>query len=239
MPGIPVKMKNSQTSRKPPPHSTKKNLDTVSSPGSDPAKKMRGRPPQTPNGWVTGRAANYQLQLTEVWKRLGAPLLDAKTADGVTDVFKEFAEPYAGEFVPRLSSDILSLLQDPDFPKRTRPRIKFLAHSLAGRPLRAFRTSRDICEKTARQEKLKSPHKILRREFYIECSCGYQGPARDNGCRKCGAQAPPSLYEWTGQAPSDQPTRQAKKPSGKIDQKVQAGLPPVTSRRQTLTTKGE
>ena len=29
----------------------------------------------------------------------------------------------------------------------------------------------------------------------IECSCGYQGPARDNACRKCGAEIPLSFEE--------------------------------------------
>jgi hypothetical protein len=156
-----------------------------------------------PWGWVTGRASNYEFQLNQVWARLETPLLRARTADDVTAAFTEFAKPYAGDFVPGLSSDILSSLNDPDFPKRANPRIKFLARSLAGRSSLSFRTSRDICEKAAAQERLKSPHHILRREFYIECSCGYQGPARDDACPKCGAQPALSLYQWTGQAPKN------------------------------------
>jgi hypothetical protein len=119
----------------------------------------------------------------------------------VTAAFRQFGEPYAGDFVPRLSSDILLLLNDPDFPQRANPRIKFLARSLAGRPAESFRTARDICEKAAVEDRRKSTHRILRREFYIQCSCGYKGPAFNNGCPKCGTQPQLSLYEWTGQAP--------------------------------------
>jgi len=177
----------------------KKTLDRISGPATNPTKKKRGRPLKMPREWVTGRASSYEFQLTEVWARLETPLMGTRTEDEVTAAFSEF--PYVRGFVPGLSSDIVALLNDPDFPKRANPRIKFLARSLAGRPSLSFRTSRDICEKAAAQERLKSRHHILRREFYIECSCGYQGPARDNACRKCGAQPPLSLYEWTGQAP--------------------------------------
>jgi hypothetical protein len=76
-----------------------------------------------------------------------------------------------------------------------------LARSLAGRPVLRFRTSRDICEKADTQERLKSPHRILRREFYIECSCGYRGLGFDNDCPKCAAQPAPSIELWTGLAP--------------------------------------
>jgi hypothetical protein len=147
---------------------------------------------------VTGRASNYEWALNEVWEELEGPLLSSKTADEVTDAFKRFAEPCARDFVPRLSSDILSLLSDPDFPQRALPRTRFLARSLGGRPNLSFRTSRDICEEADQVEKRKSPHRILRREFYIECSCGYRGPALNDGCRECGAQPPLWFENLTG-----------------------------------------
>ena len=77
---------------------------------------------------------------------------------------------------------------EPKFPKKPRAQIKFLAISLAGRPNVEARTSRDIYAKGLAEEKARSPHKILRKEFYVECSCGYKGPASNNACRKCGAQ---------------------------------------------------
>ena len=209
--GHSVKSKKTKSTEKTRSNIRQKTLDRISSLSTNPTKNQRGRPRKTPWEGVTGRASNYEFQLSEVWARLEIPLSGARTADEVTAAFREFAEPYAGEFVPRLSPDILSLLNDPDFPKRANPRIKFLARSLAGRSPLSFRTSRDICEKAAALERIKSPHRILRREFYIECSCGYQGPARDNACRKCGAQPSPSLYEWTGQAPLNVPIKRKNK----------------------------
>jgi hypothetical protein len=46
------------------------------------------------------------------------------------------------------------------------------------------RRSREICA----EERAKIRHVIVRREYYIECSCGYEGPARDGACRNCGTR---------------------------------------------------
>jgi len=81
-----------------------------------------------------------------------------------------------------------NVIREKKFPKRPRAQIEFLANSLAGLPSVEPRTSRDICAKHLAEQKAKSPHKILRKEFYVECSCGYKGPALNDACRKCGAQ---------------------------------------------------
>jgi hypothetical protein len=178
-----------------------KTLDAFSRKAINQSKDGRGRPNLLPPDTVTGHAFNFEFQLNEVWESLEKHLLNSKTSDEVTEAFKKFAGPYDREFVPRLSSDILLLLNDPDFPQHPLPRTRFLARSLAGRPVLSFRRSRDICEKADRKDKRKSPHHLLRREFYIECSCGYRGPALDDCCRKCGAAPPLTLDIWTGKAP--------------------------------------
>jgi hypothetical protein len=197
----PKKLKSHKKTKEKQPRGVKKTLDTFSSSGTNTKKNNRGRKRKLPWSTVTGRASNYQFQLGEVWHNLGTPLLAAKTEEEVTKAFNQFGQPYAGDFVPRLSSDILLLFKGEDFPQRSIPQIKFLARSLAGRPTLSFRSSRDICEKEALREKHKSPHRILRREYFIECSCGYKGPALDNDCPDCGAQLQLSLVDWTGRAP--------------------------------------
>jgi hypothetical protein len=164
-------------------------------------KKVRGRPRKIPLSWVTGRAYNHAIQLKQVWPRLEAPLLAAQTVEEVQTAFENCAQPYTRDFVPERAADILVVLRDPKFPKRPEARIHFLADSLGGRPKLSLRTSRDICEKERARQRRKSQHHILRREFYIECSCGYKGPARDNACRKCGAEIPFSLHELMGTGP--------------------------------------
>jgi hypothetical protein len=165
----------------------KKGLDKVS------GKKGRGRPESIPRSWVTGRAYNYRFALAQVWPKLSGPLVAATTGQEIASAFENHAQPYVGEFVPRLVPDILVLIRDPKFPKTEEARIAFLADSLGGRPSISFRTSRDICGDERRKVASKSPHKIIRKEFYIECECGYKGPARDSACRKCGAEIPISL----------------------------------------------
>jgi hypothetical protein len=125
--------------------------------------------------------------LAGVWPKLSKPLLAAQDAGGVTKAFEEYGQPYANTFVPRFAGEILNLIRDPLFPKRAKAQVGFLAESLAGMPEVSARRSRDICAQERQRERTRSPHKILRKEFYIECSCGYKGPALDNACRKCGA----------------------------------------------------
>lgn len=79
--------------------------------------------------------------------------------------------------------------------KGRQARVNFLADSLAGLDRVSPRRSRDIVAQEYARYRAKTKHRILRHEFYAECSCGYKGPARDNACRKCGAEIPPSLEE--------------------------------------------
>jgi hypothetical protein len=160
----------------------KKTFDTT------PGKRGRGRPRECRYAEILGRAANYRGIFTNIWLKLSGPLLVARSEGEVTQVFKTQAIPYVEEFVPRLAGDILNVIRERKFPKRARAQIKFLANSLAGRPNVEARTSRDICAMGLAEEKARSPHKILRKEFYVECSCGFKGPALNNACRKCGAQ---------------------------------------------------
>lgn len=150
-------------------------------------KRNRGRPTQVERSTVTGRAGNYRGALAGVWPKLNKGLLAAKDEGGVTEAFEEYGQPYANTFVPRFAGEILALIRDPVFPKRAKAQVGFLAESLAGRPEVSTRRSRDICVEERIRERAKSPHTILRKEFYVECSCGYKGPALNDACRKCGA----------------------------------------------------
>ena len=168
------------------PKTPEKTFDTVFE------KRERGRPRNIPHPWVIGRADNYRDSLTQIWSKLGEPLLKAETKEEVITTLKDQSQPYAHNFVS-LASEILALIHAPEFPKRPKARIGFLADSLAGMPTIAARTARDICAKERARKRAKSPHKIIRKEFYIECECGYKGPARDDACRECGAGIPFSL----------------------------------------------
>jgi hypothetical protein len=161
-----------------------KPLDTFSK------KRPRGRPRRVIPSETTGRARNYRGILNQVWDRLWPLLEQAQTEENVTKAFEEGAIPYAREFMPALAKLVLEVMRDRRFPERREPQINFLADSLAGRGWVRPRRSRDICAEERAKEDSKSPHKIIRKEFYIECECGYKGPARDDACRKCGAEIP-------------------------------------------------
>jgi hypothetical protein len=151
-----------------------------------PQKRGRGRPYKIRASEVSGRAYNYRLIFNQTWDGLGEQLLKAKTEEEVLQAFERTS--YKNEFAA-LASLILEVLRDQDFPKRDKEaRINFLADSLAARGIVTPRTSRDICARERARERGKSAHRILRHEFYVECSCEYKGPARNNACRKCGAE---------------------------------------------------
>jgi len=116
----------------------------------------------------------------------------------VKAAFEEHGKSYAHNFVPERVSDVFLLIRRRKFPKRKKAQINFLADLLGGRPDSSLRRSRDICEEERAKQRRKSRHKIIRNEFYIERTCGYQGPALDNACRSCGAEIPFSLFERTG-----------------------------------------
>jgi hypothetical protein len=178
IPGISVQMPKSQK----PTQQPEKALDEFSE------KRGRGRPHNIRPEVVFGRAQHYRMMLTEVWPKLRDPLLAAgEVIEEVTKAFETHAQPYAQNFVPGLASYILEVIHERKFPTRPKAQVRFLADSLAGMPNVGPRRSRDICAEERVEESAKSPHKILRKEFYIECSCGYKGPARNDACRKCGA----------------------------------------------------
>jgi hypothetical protein len=157
-------------------------------------KRGRGRP-GVRTSEISGRAYNYRLIFSQIWDVVGGSLLAANTKEEVIKAL----EPthYKDEFAA-IASLVLQVLHDPKFPKRREAQINFLGDSLAGRGLISPRRSRDICEQERAKERTKSPHTIIRKEFYIECSCGYKGPARDNACRKCGATIPMELETMWG-----------------------------------------
>lgn len=198
-PEIPAKMPK----RKTPQLEVQKPLDAFSE------KRPRGRPGVRPSE-VALRAENYRrmfwdYRLDKKKKEYvrdkpsewATRLLTSKTVEDVEGAFQTRGLSTQNEFRP-LFPLILQVLRERTFPKKPETQLDFLADSIAARGDVAPRTSRDICEKEPAKRRRRSLHKILRHEYYVECSCGYKGAARDNACRKCGAEIEWSLDELMG-----------------------------------------
>lgn len=143
----------------------------------------RGPKPRVRPSEVVGRAENFEGILSQVWDRLWPLLSKAQTEEEVTKAFQEGARPYDQNFVPGLSQLLIGVLKETTFPQRPKSMQRFIADSAAALGSVTARRSRDICA----QERLakKRAHRILRYEFFIECSCGYQGHSRDHACPDC------------------------------------------------------
>jgi hypothetical protein len=159
-------------------------------------KKRRGRP-GVRRTLITGRAYNYQLLLEQCWDddKVGERLLTATTPEDVTQAFDEAPQHLKQNFVSGHSALILRIIRDKRYPAKRESRIRFIADSLAGEGHLSPRRSRDICA----EERARTVYKIMRREYYVECTCGYKGPALNDACKKCGAKisALPARIDWT------------------------------------------
>jgi hypothetical protein len=153
---------------------TRRPLDTIL------GKKARGRPGVRPSE-IRGRGDHYRDLFAQIWDTVGEQLLRAETEEEVLKAFDAEAH-YKSEFGP-IAALILKIKREKRFPKTRQARINFLADSLAGRDWISPRRSRDICE----AERKKPFNYIIRQDFYIVCSCGYEGPAYFGACPKCGA----------------------------------------------------
>lgn len=164
----------------------KKTLDTPS------GKRRPGRP-GVRGSEIRGRADQYRLLLGTIWKNIRDPLLKAQSKDDVIAAFPEGDAYHSHWFVPGYAGLILQIIRESRFPKRSKTQMNFFADSLASGFDVTPRRSRDICAEQRAKDVPPSEHEIIRKEFYVECSCGYKGPASHNACRKCRAVIPPWL----------------------------------------------
>jgi len=145
-------------------------------------KRERGRPRHIDPRIVVGSADTYRIQFAQHWPKLGSRLMAAQSPEEVARAVRQEAVGISTALEP-FSELILKILKNPKFPRaRSTSQVHFLADSLGGQGLVTPRRSREICA----EERAKKKYVIVRREFYIECSCGYKGPALDGRCRDCG-----------------------------------------------------
>ena len=144
--------------------------------------KKKGRPVRIDPGIILGSADAFRGWFRQFWTKLGPRILLAKSSEEIERAIIEDASSVKGGLVQH-SDLILKIARDRRFPRvRTEAQIEFLADSLGGQGFVTPRRSREICA----AERSKVRHVIVRREYYIECSCGYKGPALDAACRECG-----------------------------------------------------
>lgn len=150
--------------------------------GKPKEERRRGRPPNVDRSFLLGQADHYRIVLLQFWAKLGPRLLAAQSSEEIVRAVREDAPGITGSAVP-FSELILKIVHDPKFPRtRSASQIHFLSDSLGGQGFVTPRRSREICA----EERGKVRHVIVRREYYIECSCGYHGAALDGACRNCG-----------------------------------------------------
>ena len=152
------------------------------------SRKRRGPKRHMRPSEVFNRAYDLQLKLKLSEQEIDwDKLVGAKTKADLDEAFKRVPESYRRAFLVRRSL-VVKCVQDPKFPKRDRQaRIRFLGESLGSDGRTSLRRSRDICLEERRKEKKQGI--IVRQEFYIECTCGYKGPARNGGCPQCGSKS--------------------------------------------------
>lgn len=146
-------------------------------------KKKRGPDRKIQPDIALGNAEVFRAQLTHAWPKLGKQLLAAQSAPELWDVVKSGQGIISNIDDFLFSERMFQIIHDRKFPRvRIKSQIHFLADSMGACGLVTPRRSREICA----EERAKVRHEIVRRDFYIECSCGYEGPALNGACQKCG-----------------------------------------------------
>ena len=150
-------------------------------------KRPRGRPGTNKAG-IAYLASRLINGFERSWDSLEGPLLKARTEAQVKSALSH-AKPYVQQDLRNHLSLIPKICREATFPTRSKARMRYLAESLAGRGEVSPRRSRDICAYMRKHP----PTQILRREFYIVCSCGYEGHSLHECCPDCGAIVPGAL----------------------------------------------
>jgi hypothetical protein len=150
-------------------------------------KKTPGRKPKVITSEACGRAGDLKLILETNRERINwARLLAIGSKEDLEEVLKA-AHDRAREKLLYKPELLLATLKDKKFPRHNRDaQEQFIADSLAAEGRVSIRRSRDIVQQVRSAGKKRG--KILRREFYVECSCGYKGPALHDACPDCGAE---------------------------------------------------
>lgn len=138
---------------------------------------------------VSNRAYGMQMIFKDIQERLDWDrFVGAATIEDIEDALRNVLES-TRERLPS-SKFLLAVVREKTFPKAQKEaQIRFLGRSCATFGHTSPRRSRDLCEEAERLEKCKPRRgKIIRHEFYIECTCGYEGPAFLGACSRCGAK---------------------------------------------------
>ncbi len=142
-------------------------------------------------GCITGRAHHYHLILTQQKNIIRWGKLALARAEEDLEVVFENVPNYKHSDFRRLFPLMLTVIRERKFPKgNIDAQIRFLADSLAGDGTVSPRTARDICSR----ERNRPPEpKILRRESWVVCECGYRGISFYNECPDCLTRNPSKL----------------------------------------------
>ena len=159
------------------PKQVKKALDRFS------LKRGRGRP-GVRKSEIQGRAFNFGLLLEQYWNVLAESLLKAESEGEYKQVFDGKASHLKTNFEAIPFSLVEKVRKDLKFPKKIKSQQVFFAESFAGLGRISPRRSRDIVAEGRKKKK----HKIIRQDYYIECTCDYKGPALHGACPDCGTR---------------------------------------------------
>ena len=149
--------------------------------------KTRGPKPKVNRSELVRRAYDFEMVFKLAGNKIDwVKLLAAESVEDVEKAFDLMDEIYRGKFLYKPDL-LLNCVRDKKFPKQDRNAQElFIAESLAGEGRVTIRRSRDICQEDRAERKRQGT--IICREFYIECTCGYRGPAARGGCPNCGTK---------------------------------------------------
>jgi hypothetical protein len=138
-------------------------------------------------GNTLSSAHHALLVLSHSKEKIDLPkLMTAESESDLTVALREVNDQTRSLLVDRWGAAILLWAKEKKYPQYNEEAIlRHLADSIGGEGNVSPRRSRDICDGLRREKR--NTGQIIRREFYVECTCGYRGPALRDACPDCGA----------------------------------------------------
>ncbi len=149
--------------------------------------KKRGPKQRAVPSMVLGTSNRYRLVLEDCKEQINwKTLVKASSEDDIQKAFENVPESIKQRLFLVKPHVYLACVHESTFPRKNQDaQIRYLCDSIAAEGFVSTRRSRDICYQE--RKRISRRGRIIRREFYIECTCGYKGPAWRGGCPQCGA----------------------------------------------------
>ena len=179
-------------------------------------REKRGRKRMLPPETVVENAEYVLAVVTSSKDRIEWDKLETARTEAEAEFAIARVPPFYRVVLGQRLAAILNWVREGKFPKNNlEKKMRHLADSIAGDVLLSPRRSRDVCYEYRKRPARERVGMLLRREFYVECTCGYRGQSDRGACARCGTRkaSGPLLHQMVAEQVPIKPDWHVPKPT--------------------------